>query len=122
MGGENSSSFLALLPKEPGASSLDLFRPISLCHISYKILSKIIANRLNSLLNLLILPIQGGFVVGRHIWDNFILVQEAILTSSARGDSGMAIKLDMANAFDRVEHKFLFKVLQKFGFSQNFMD
>jgi hypothetical protein len=122
LGGATNSSFLALLPKEPGASSLNRFRPISLCNISYKIMSKIIANRLNPLLNSLILPSQGGFVVGHQIWDNFILFQEAIHASSARGDSVMAIKLNMANTFDRVEHKFLFKVLQKFGFSQKFMD
>jgi hypothetical protein len=111
LGGSTNSSFLDLLPKEHGASSINRFRPISLCNISYKILSKIIANRLNPLLSSLILPSQGGFVVGRQIWDKFILVQEAIHTSSAQGESSMVIKLDMANAFDRVEHKFLFKVL-----------
>jgi hypothetical protein len=85
LGGATNSSFLALLPKEHGASSLNRFRPISLCNISYKILSKIIANRLNPLLSSLILPNQGGFVAGRQIWDNFILVQEAIHASSAFG-------------------------------------
>jgi hypothetical protein len=98
------------------------FRPISLCNISYKILAKIIANRLSPLLSELILPNQGGFVTGRQIWDNYILVQEAIHSSNTRGESGMAVKLDMANAFDRVEHNFLFKVMRKFGFSQNFMN
>jgi hypothetical protein len=121
MGGATNSSFLALIPKENGASSLDRFRPISLCNISYKIITKIIANRLNPLLRSLILPNQGGFVAGRQIWDNFILVQEAIHASNSRGEPGMAIKLDMANAFDRVEHNFLFKVMKKFGFSQNFI-
>jgi hypothetical protein len=71
---------------------------------------------------LLILPKLGGFVAGYQIWDNFILVQEAIHASSTRGDSCMAIKFDMANAFDKVEHNFLFKVMGKFSFSQNFMD
>jgi hypothetical protein len=65
LGGPTNSSFLALLPKEHGASSLNRFRPISLCNISYKILAKIIANRLSPLLSALILPNQGGFVAGR---------------------------------------------------------
>jgi len=120
--GATNSSFLALLPKEHGASSLNHFRPISLCNISYKILSKIIANRLNPLLSLLIIPNEEGFFAERQIWDNYILIQEAIHASNIRGESGMAIKLDMANTFDRVEHKFLFKVMRKFGFSQNFMN
>jgi hypothetical protein len=106
MGGTTNSSFLSLLPNYFGASSLNHFRPISLCNISYKIFSKIIANRLNPLLRSLILLNQGGFVVGHHIWDNFILVQEAIHANSSREESSMAIKLDMANAFDRVEHNF----------------
>jgi hypothetical protein len=56
-------------------------------------------------------------VAGRQIWDNFILVQEAIHASNSRGELGMEIKLDMANYFDRVEHNFLFKVMKIFGFS-----
>jgi hypothetical protein len=121
MGGATNSSFLALIPKEHGASTLDRFRPISLCNTSYKIMAKIIANRLNPFLRSLILPNQGGFVAGRQIWDNFILVQEAIHSNNSRGEPGMAIKLDMENAFDRVEHDFLFKVMKKFGFSQEFI-
>jgi hypothetical protein len=53
--------------------------------------------------------------------DNFILVQEEIHANSSREESGMAIKLNMTNAFDRVEYNFLFKVMKKFGFSQNFI-
>ena len=60
-------------------------------------------------------------MVGRQIWDKFILVQEAIHASISRGELGMAIKLDMTNAFDRVEHNFLYKVMKKFGFSQDFI-
>jgi hypothetical protein len=116
MGGA-TNSFLALIPKEHEASTLDRFRPISLCNISYKI----IANRLNPFLRSLIFPNQRGFVAGRQIWNNFILVQEAIHSSNSRRESGMAIKLDMANVFDRVEHDFLFKVMQKFGFNQEFL-
>jgi hypothetical protein len=84
-------------------------------------MAKIIANRLNPFLRSLILPNQGGFVAGRQIWDNFILVQEAIHSNNSRGESGMEIKLDMENVFDRVEHDFLFKVMKKFGFNQEFL-
>ena len=63
---------------------------------------------------------QGGFIAGRQIMDNIIIVQEAIHSNLERNKQGMAIKLDMANAFDRVNHFFLFKILQKIGFSKNF--
>jgi hypothetical protein len=84
-------------------------------------MSKMIVNRMQPFLNSLVLPNQGGFVAGRQIWDNFILVQEAIHSSFSRGEEGMVIKLYMANDFDRVKHEFLKAILQKFGFDQTFI-
>jgi hypothetical protein len=52
LGGATNSDFLALLPKEKGSSSFDRFKPISLCNVSYKIMAKIISNRLKPLLTL----------------------------------------------------------------------
>jgi len=69
------------------------------------------ANRIKPLLDKLISNAQGGFVKGRHILDNIIQVQEAIHSSKQRKENGMLIKLDMANAFDRVNHSFLLQVL-----------
>jgi hypothetical protein len=65
---------------------------------------------------------QGGFIKGRHIVDNNILVQEALHSSIQRKYKGMIIKLDLANVFDRFRHNFLFKVMEKFGFSLAFIN
>jgi exonuclease III len=121
LGGSTNSAFLALIPKEKGASNFNRFRPISLCNTSYKILTKIIANRLKTILPHIIPENQGGFIKGRHITDNILLVQEALHSSILRKDKGMIIKLDLANAFDRVNHSFLFEVMKKFGFDQAFV-
>ena len=61
---------------------------------------------------------QGGFIAGRQIMDNIIVVQEAIHSSIETKQQGMAIKLDMANAFDKVNHFFLFEIMLKMGFSK----
>jgi hypothetical protein len=122
LGRSTNSSFLALIPKEKGALSFNRFRPISLCNTSYKILTKVIANRLKALLPPIIPENQGGFVKGRHIVDNIILVQEAIHSSVRRKEKGMVIKLDLANAFDRVRHEFLFEFMRKFGFDMKFVN
>ena len=122
MGGSTNSTFLALIPKEVNPSTFERFRPISLCNSSYKILAKLLANRTRPLLGKLISTSQGGFIKGRHILDNVIQVQEAILSSFHRKKQGMIIKLDMANAFDQVKHSFLFKALLSFGFSTNFVN
>jgi len=120
--GENTkSSHIGLIPKEVNPLSFDRFRPISLCNVSYKIVTKILANRLKKFLPLLISENQGGFAPSRQITDNVILIQEAIHSSLNRGERGMIIKLDMANAFDRVDYSFLTAVLKKFGLSNNFI-
>ena len=59
--------------------------------------------------------------MGRKIFDNIIIIQEAIPSSMERKQQGMAIKLDMANAFDRVNHFFLFEIMSKFGFFKRFV-
>jgi hypothetical protein len=122
IGGGTNSSFLSLIPKEKGATNFDRFRPISLCNTSYKILTKIIANRIKNILPTIIPENQGGFVKGRHIVDNIILVQEALHSSICHKDKGMIINIDLANAFDRVRHNFLFKVMEKFGFAPSFIN
>ena len=77
--------------------------------------------RLKQIIPSIISPNQGGFISGRKIRDNILLVQEAIHSSNKRCEPGMAIKLDLANAFDRLRHAFIFLVLQKFGFPNVFI-
>ena len=81
-----NSAFLALIPKGKEANSFDRFRPISLCNIGYKIITKIMASRLKHILPNIIPENQGGFIKGRKIWDNIILVQEAIHSSLKNED------------------------------------
>eukprot|EP00253_Pinus_taeda_P029587 PITA_29587 len=67
-------------------------------------------------------PGQSRWIYTRQaLGDNFFLVQETIHSSLHRKEKGMVIKLDLANAFDRVRHSFLFDVLQKMGFNPNFI-
>jgi hypothetical protein len=58
----------------------------------------------------------------KQITNNIILLQELIHSSRCRKDKGMVIKLDVANAFDRVKYSFLFSVLRKYGFSAEFIE
>ena len=74
------------------------------------------ANRLKSLLHKLVSHNQGGFIKGRQILDNVILVQEMIHSSKSRKDKGMIIRIGMANAFDRVKHSFMYRGLEKIKF------
>ena len=62
IGGSTNSAFLALIPKEKGTNSFSIFRPISLCNIGYKLITKFIANRLKIILPGIIPENQGGFI------------------------------------------------------------
>jgi hypothetical protein len=117
--GATNSTFLVLIPKDSNPSNFSRFHPISLCSSSYKILTKIIANRLKPLLPKLISENQGGFLKDKHITDNIVLVQEAIHSNKKSKALGMVVKLDMVNAFDCVKHSFLFSVLKAYGFFEN---
>ena len=68
MGGCTNSTFLALISEDVNSSSFNIFRPISLCNSSYKIIAKILANRFKIVLGKLISPLQGGFVKADTQW------------------------------------------------------
>ena len=121
VGGSTNYVVLALIPKEKEANSFDRFRPISLCNIGYKIITKIIAKRLTGILPHIIPENQGGFIKGRRIWDNIILIQEAIHSILKHGEKGMVVKIDLANAFDRVSCIFLLNAMARYGFDLSFI-
>ena len=108
IGGSTNSAFLVLIPKEKYVVTFDRYRPISLCNIGYKIITKIMENRLKTIMLRIIPENQGSFIKGRRIWDNIILVQEEIHSILKNHENGMVVKLDLANAFNRVCHPFLF--------------
>jgi hypothetical protein len=81
--GQNHS-FIVLVPKLSGSHIAHQFRPISLCNIAYKIISKIIANRLKVLLPKIISLLQSAFVPKRNIQDNTILAHELLHSFKAK--------------------------------------
>lgn len=97
------------------------YHPISLCNILYKLISKILANRLRILLLVLILESQSIFVSGRQNTDNIIISYEIIhfLSRKNKGKQGfMSIKLNMSTMYDKVKWAYLENTLLVLGFSQ----
>ncbi|XP_026396896.1 uncharacterized protein LOC113291593 [Papaver somniferum] len=117
-----NKTYISLIPKCKSPKMPSEFRPIGLCNVSYKIISKILANIIKPFLKKLVSPYQAAFVPGREIHDNIIIAHEMIhFMKHKEGYNGtMAIKLDLSKAFDRLEWKFLNNVLLKFGFNTDF--
>eukprot|EP00253_Pinus_taeda_P010716 PITA_10716 len=75
-----NSTFITLIIKEEEANTPSKFQPIALCKLFYKIISKVIANRIKPILPGIILEEQYGYVEGRQIMDNILVAQEMIHT------------------------------------------
>ena len=57
-----NQTFISLIPKKPGACNFNQFRSIGLCNVCYKVISKILVNRMRTLLNKIVDPAQVAFV------------------------------------------------------------
>ncbi|XP_043814106.1 uncharacterized protein LOC122724009 [Manihot esculenta] len=115
-----SNTLLVLIPKCDNPMLVKDFRPIALCNVVYKTLSKALANRFKRVLDKIISPNQSAFVPGRLITDNFIVAFETIhgLKQQTRGSDGFcALKIDIAKAYDRVDWAYLSAMLSALGFS-----
>jgi hypothetical protein len=116
-----NANTLVLIPKSPSADSIDLFRPIALANFKFKIISKVLADRLAQILPHIISEEQRGFVKGRNIKDCIALTSEAINVLDKRSFGGnLALKIDVSKAFDTLNWNFLIMVLKKFGFTDVF--
>uniref|UniRef100_A0A803Q157 Reverse transcriptase domain-containing protein n=1 Tax=Cannabis sativa TaxID=3483 RepID=A0A803Q157_CANSA len=79
-----NTTLIALIPKKHHANSLKDFWPISLCTTMYKVISKVLANRLKVVLDKIISPFQSAFVSGRIIFDNILIAKEIVHAINSR--------------------------------------
>ncbi|KAL0336699.1 UNVERIFIED_CONTAM: hypothetical protein Sradi_4881800 [Sesamum radiatum] len=105
-------TIIALVPKSEHSPSVADYRPISCCNVIYKVITKIIADRLSPALVQLIDSSQAAFVGGRNITDNIFLAQEMVRQYSRKRISPRCtINVDLRMAFDSVSWTFLSRVL-----------
>ena len=114
-----NDTVIVLIPKGKDPQSLKDYRPISLCNVIYKVISKCLVNRLRPFLDDIIFETQSAFIPRRLITDNATIAFECfhkIQHNVSRHNTHCAYKLDLVKAYDRVDWNFLEGVLQKTGF------
>ena len=122
---EVNHTFIALIPKVDKPKKVTEYRPISLCNVLYKLMSKVLTNRLKEVLQDVISDYQSAFIPHRSIHDNVIVAFEVIHNLKRRGRKSrhkIAMKLNMAKAYDRVEWNFLRSMLSFMGFPSRFIE
>ena len=99
----------------------DRFRPIALCNVVYKIISKVIANRLKPLLPTLVSKEQNGYVERRKILNNIIQAHEVVHSLKSNKQAEMIIQLDLAKAYDKLDWSYIREVLIAYDFDHNWI-
>ena len=117
-----NTTFLVLIPKKGGAKDLGNFRSISLLGGLYKLLAKVLANRLKKVLDNVVSADQNAFVRGRQILDASLIANEVIDYWDKTKEQGVICKLDIEKAYDSMNWNFLMKVLHKMGFGSRWME
>lgn len=108
-------SFITLIPKKDETCSMNDY-PISLIGGVYKIFSKVLANTLSSVMDLIILKNQTAFVRTRQIQDEIVILIKAIDEAKRRKLSKVFFKINFAKCYDSIEWDFLDLMMERFNF------
>ena len=119
-----NDTYICLIPKVKSPQKITEYHPISLCNVIYKLISKVLANRLKNILAKIINKSQSAFVLGRLILDNVLVAFEMMHSIDQRRkgkEAFMAIKLNMSKAYDRVEWAYLEAMMRRMGFNERWI-
>lgn len=113
-GGINST-FLVMIPKENNPQSFNDYRPIALCNLIYKVIAKVISNRIKPYLGKSLSERQLGFLKGRRIQDAIGAAHECLHSIKQKNHKALILKLDLKKAFDCIDWEFLRLILHAIG-------
>jgi len=111
-----NASFITLIPKVCDPMKLDQYRPISLVGSCYKIISKVLSNKIKKVLPLVIDECQSAFLKDRGMLDSVLMANEIVEDIIRNKKRGLCVKVDFEKAYDSVRWEFLFDMLQRLGF------
>ncbi|GKV04880.1 hypothetical protein SLEP1_g16977 [Rubroshorea leprosula] len=111
-----NSSFIVLIPKVMNPQKIEEFRPISLIGVMYKVIAKLLANRIGSVLDGIIGENQMAFIKGRQMVDSIVIANETIDEAKRKKKASFLFKIDFEKAYDKVCWEFLDYMMARMGF------
>ncbi|KAK3188217.1 hypothetical protein Dsin_027778 [Dipteronia sinensis] len=112
-----NSNFVALIPKIPEACLISQFRPTVLANFLFKIIPKIMADRMGKIVSRIITKHEAAFIKGGSITDCIAMVLEGVHMLDRKAFGGnVGLKFDIKKAFDTISWDFVLDVLTRFGF------
>lgn len=109
-----------LLKKGKDPLKCESYRPVSLLCCDYKILTKVLAGRLESVMPAVVHPDQTGFIIGRQLFGNLRRLFNVLYSPETPPVAEVVLSLDAQKAFDRIEYEYLYECLNRFGFGPIF--
>lgn len=120
-----NKTVVCLIPKVKVPQRLTDLRPISLCNVLIRIISKVMANRLKECLPIIISDTQSAFVEGRLLTDNALVAFELnhYIQRKRQGENGVVgFKIDVSKVYDRLKRHYLEAMMIKFRFNSVWRD
>lgn len=118
-----NATILTLIPKKPNAVLISDFRPISCCNTVYKVIAKLLANRLKKVLRSVISNTQSAFIPGRLLVENVLMATELVQGYNWKNISKRSIlKVDLKKAFDSLNWDFILFILKALSFPDSFVN
>ncbi|XP_073066025.1 uncharacterized protein [Primulina eburnea] len=111
-----NETYICLIPKKNEARKVNDFRPISLTTSLYKILAKVLTNRLRKVMTITVSENQSAFIQGRQITDCCLIANEVVEEYRRKKKKRWVLKIDLEKAYDNVDWRFMDFVLRKKGF------
>ncbi|KAJ6809410.1 uncharacterized protein M6B38_160565 [Iris pallida] len=118
---EMNHTFLTLVPKKEGVTSLADFRSIACCNFLYKIITHLMCRRMEGIMQGLVSQNQAAFIKGRSIAEHSLLAHEMVGEFSKPGGMKACVKLDLRKAYDTVNRDFLCHLMLAMGFDERWV-
>lgn len=110
-----ATGLVTIIHKAGKRDKLENYRPLSCLNTDYKILARVLANRIKKVIGTVVRNTQAYSIPGRKIADTISNIRDTIEHMKDR-KGGIVVNVDLNKAFDRVDHQYLYNVLEKAGF------